>query len=142
MAVTDVSVIALPGVSPFEFGVAVEGFGLDRTAHDLPVYDFAVVTADPGPLDTRSGFTIETEHRLDRTATSDLLIVPAAGEHDDWDPRVLQALVDAVDRGARVMSICSGASSQLLPKQLWRSMRIRTTSFDSSGWRKFTRVSA
>lgn len=105
----DVTVIVQPGVAPFEFGIACEGFGVDRSRDGLPAYDFAVVSADPGPVHTEAGFTIETPHRLDRTATSDLIVVPAADEDRETDPRVLQALVDAVGRGARVMSICTGA---------------------------------
>lgn len=105
----DVTVIVQPGVAPFEFGIACEGFGVDRSDDGLPRYDFAVVSADAGPIQTEAGFSIETPHRLDRTATSDLVVVPAADEDVEPDPRVLQALVDAVDRGARVMSICTGA---------------------------------
>jgi transcriptional regulator GlxA family with amidase domain len=108
MALRDVTVIAHHGLAPFEFGVACEGFGIDRSSDGLPSYDFAVVSADPGPVRTKAGFTLETTHRLDRTATSDLIVVPAINE-DVTDPRILQALVDAVDRGARVMSICTGA---------------------------------
>jgi transcriptional regulator GlxA family with amidase domain len=108
MALHDVSVIALPGVAAFELGVAVEGFGIDRSPVGLPSYDFAVVTADPGPVPVKGGYDLVTQHRLDRTASSDLVIVPAAGESRDYDPRVLDALSAAVDRGARVMSICTG----------------------------------
>jgi transcriptional regulator GlxA family with amidase domain len=109
MTLRDVSVIVLPGVSPFELGVACEGFGLDRSDQGLPNYDFALVSLEEGPVRTQAGFDILTPHRLERTRSSDLVIIPACGTGIDYDERILQALRDAVNRGARVMSICSGA---------------------------------
>lgn len=108
----NVVVVAVPGVHPFELGIACEVFGIDRSNHGLPVYDFAVASAEPGRVPTGSGFSILVEHGLERIAAADLVVVPAAGVRADDDPEsegLLQALRDAVDRGARVLSMCSGA---------------------------------
>ena len=105
---TDVAVLVLDGVAPFELGVLCEVFGIDRTDDGLPAFDFAVCSPDGGPVTTSVGFTVQPEHDLTRLARADLIAVPAMPRDAAAEP-VLQALRDAVDRGARVMSVCSGA---------------------------------
>lgn len=108
--IADVAVAVCHGVSPFELGVVCEVFGLDRSADGLPAYDFAVCSAESGPIRTNSGFELQTSHGLDRLATADLIAVPAWRSLDEEPPAaLLDALRAAVDRGARVMSVCSGA---------------------------------
>ena len=43
-----VAVIVQDGFAPFEFGVACEAFGLDRTDDGIPNFDFRIVTPEPG----------------------------------------------------------------------------------------------
>lgn len=109
----NVAVVVLDGFTVFELGVVCEVFGTDRTAHGLPGYDFAVVAGEPGPLRSESGFSIETSFGLDRLETADLITVPASGEdrcdRDEWPEPLLAALQRAVARGARVLSVCTGA---------------------------------
>ena len=45
-----IAVLVHSPVSMFEFGVACEVFGSDRTADGLPGFDFAVCTEHPGTL--------------------------------------------------------------------------------------------
>jgi transcriptional regulator GlxA family with amidase domain len=98
------------GVAVFELGVVCEVFGLDRTADGLPKFDFAVCAVDPPPLKTSAGFLIDTPHRIGRLAKADLIVVPAWNPVDRPVPETLRrALRSAVSRGARVMSVCSGA---------------------------------
>jgi transcriptional regulator GlxA family with amidase domain len=104
----NVAVVAVDGVAPFELAVVCEVFGVDRTDQGLPAYDFAVVAGEPGPLRTTAGFTIDTPYGLDRLETADLVAVPAAGDRD-WPEQLLAALRRTVQRGARVMSVCTGA---------------------------------
>ncbi len=106
----DVAVAVCDGVSVFELGVLCEVFGTDRSADGLPRYDFAVCAAEPGPLRTSSGFTVVPEHGLERLASADLVAVPAWRSVAEPPPEaLLDALRAAVARGARVMSVCSGA---------------------------------
>jgi len=106
----NVAVAVCQEVSPFELGVVCEVFGMDRSADGLPAYDFAVCAAEPGPIRTRSGFDIVTPYGVDRLATADLIAVPAWRDaHEPAPAALLEALRAAVDRGARVMSVCSGA---------------------------------
>ena len=101
--------LAVPGVQPFELGVACEGFGMDRTADGVPAYDFAVLSETDEPVPTSVGWTITTEHRFDRADAADLIMVPAAGDRGFGSAAVLDLLRRTVDRGAIVASICSGA---------------------------------
>jgi transcriptional regulator GlxA family with amidase domain len=106
----DVVAIVADGAAVFELGVVCEVFGLDRSADGLPRYDFALAAVEPGPVTTSSGFTIIADHGLDRAASADLVVIPAW--HDPTLPppeRMLAAVRDAVARGARVLSVCSGA---------------------------------
>ncbi|HEY3477705.1 MAG TPA: helix-turn-helix domain-containing protein [Streptomyces sp.] len=96
----------------FELGVVCQVFGLDRTDDpaDLPHHDFAICSARPGLVTTTSGFPIRVDHGLERIAGADLVTVPAWPE---WDrpapPPLLDALRAAADRGAQVLSVCTGA---------------------------------
>ncbi|MDQ0583365.1 helix-turn-helix domain-containing protein [Streptomyces rishiriensis] len=107
----NVAAVLVDGVHPFELGVVCEVFGLDRSDEGLPVYDFAVVSAEGPVLGTHvGGLTVSTPYGLDRLDEADLIAVPAADENVDraYPPELLAALRRAVDRGARVLSVCSG----------------------------------
>ncbi|MGW6022628.1 helix-turn-helix domain-containing protein [Streptomyces sp. NPDC055099] len=106
----NVAAVLLDGVNPFELGVVCEVFGLDRSDSGLPAYDFAVVAAERGPLTNHAGFSITTPYGLDRLEEADLITVPAgqAFVDRDYPEELLDALRRAVDRGARVLSVCSG----------------------------------
>jgi transcriptional regulator GlxA family with amidase domain len=103
-----VVLLAIPGVAPFEFGVVCEVFGIDRSDTGGPVFDFTIATADPGPVRTTLGFDMVIDAGLDVAADADLLAVPAH-RIDDVDPRYLEVIRAAHERGAWVLSICSGA---------------------------------
>ncbi|MBV7670880.1 helix-turn-helix domain-containing protein [Streptomyces halstedii] len=107
----NVAVLLLDEVHPFELGVLCEVFGLDRSEEGLPVHDFAVVSAEGPELRTHAGFTLTTPHGLERLEEADLIAVPAGSHFADRDypEEVLEPLRRAVARGARVMSVCSGA---------------------------------
>ncbi|MFF0159302.1 GlxA family transcriptional regulator [Streptomyces sp. NPDC005263] len=106
----NVVAVLLDGVNPFELGVVCEVFGTDRSDDGLPVYDFAVVSAEGPTLNTRSGFSMRVEHGLERLESADLIAVPAGAHYDTrtFPPEMLDALRRGVDRGARVLSVCSG----------------------------------
>ncbi|MEU6663212.1 helix-turn-helix domain-containing protein [Streptomyces sp. NPDC046821] len=104
----NVAAVLLDEVHPFELGVVSEVFGLDRSDEGLPVYDFAVVSAAGPTLTTNAGFTVSTPYGLDRLDEADLIALPGMPRRDSYPPELLDALRRAVDRGARVLSVCSG----------------------------------
>jgi AraC family transcriptional activator FtrA len=104
-----VAVLGTADTSLFELGVACEVFGTDRSDRGVPSWDFAVCLDQPGPIRTRSGFTLDSPYRLDRLAAADLVIVP------NWPdlaaptpPALTEALHAAAGRGAWVLGFCSG----------------------------------
>jgi transcriptional regulator GlxA family with amidase domain len=106
----NVAVAVFDQVSVFELGVLCEVFGFDRTADGLPGYDFAVCAAEPGVLRTSSGFSVDTPYGLERLASADLIAIPGWRDLDERPPEpLLEALRQAVARGSRVMSVCTGA---------------------------------
>jgi transcriptional regulator GlxA family with amidase domain len=115
-----VAVVALPGVAPFELGVLCEVFGVDRTDQGVPAVDFRVVTPDPGPVPSSSVFSIDVPLGLEAAEDADLVAMPAWAGSDacgvdgssagpGTDPRVLDLLRRAHERGAWVLSVCTGA---------------------------------
>jgi transcriptional regulator GlxA family with amidase domain len=103
-----VAIVAVPGVQPFDLGAAWEGFGVDRSDDGIPTYDTSLVSMTP-TVETAGGWAIATPHRLDHAADADLVIVPASIQGPaDIEP-ILGLLRDTVDRGAYVMSLCTGA---------------------------------
>lgn len=104
-----IACIAIPHMAPFEFGVICEVFGIDRTEHGGPTFDFHVVAAEPGVVPTKMGFDLVVHEGLEAARTADLVAVPAALIDQEADPRVLEVIRQAVDRGAWVLSVCSGA---------------------------------
>ncbi|HEX4698123.1 MAG TPA: helix-turn-helix domain-containing protein [Actinomycetes bacterium] len=108
--IRSVAVPVLDNVFAFELGLICEVFGLDRPDEpELPTFDFAVCTPRPGPVRTMSGFGLDVAHGLERIATADLVAVPAIHRDTPVPDELVTALRAAHDRGARVMSVCSGA---------------------------------
>jgi transcriptional regulator GlxA family with amidase domain len=104
-----VAVIALAQVAAFELGVLCEVFGTDRTADGFPGYRFDVCTVDGRPVRSRSGFDLVPGGDLTPTEDADLVAVPAQYDGTAIPDAVLDALRRAHQRGAYVLSVCSGA---------------------------------
>ncbi|MGV9370497.1 transcriptional regulator FtrA [Micromonospora tulbaghiae] len=105
-----VSVLAYEGMSVFETGIVTEVFGLPRPEFDLPWYELTVCAETPGTVRLVGGATLHTGHGLDAFAAAGTLIVPGVADvHADPTPALTGALRAAHRRGARIVSICSGA---------------------------------
>ncbi|HEY1133858.1 MAG TPA: helix-turn-helix domain-containing protein [Nocardioides sp.] len=107
---TNVACLAYDGLAPFELGVVCEAFGLDRTDDGVPLLEFAVCAPTPGRLRTSiPGFSVVVDDGLERLAEADLVAVPALPRGAVAAPEVVEALRAAYERGARILSVCSGA---------------------------------
>jgi transcriptional regulator GlxA family with amidase domain len=98
---------------------------VDRADDRLPSYDLSVVAGEPSPVRAHNDFTIDPSCGLERLEEADLIALPAvdddrlsiyagkqAGGPDAPRPfpaELLEALRRAVDRGTRVLSVCTGA---------------------------------
>lgn len=109
MVLKDVAALVWDGVAPFEFGVLCEAFGLDRTDDGVPLLEFDPCTPVPGPVRYNLGFSVNIDHGLDRLESADLIAMPAMRRGDPLPDGVAEALLRAYDRGARLLSVCSGA---------------------------------
>ena len=106
-----VACIVQPGFAPFEFGLACEAFGLDRSDDGIPTFDYRVVAPDPGAVPSNMSFSINVDADLSFADEADLVVVTPI-PRDTWghiDERVCEVVRRAVDRGAWVLSVCSGS---------------------------------
>jgi AraC family transcriptional activator FtrA len=102
--------LAYDGWSLFEAGIASEVFGLERPEIARPLYRFRVAQAEPGVLRARGGLRVQAHGGLRLLATADLVVVPGWRNHAETPPAaLLTALSAAHRRGARLLSICTGA---------------------------------
>lgn len=101
--------LAYDGLCTFEFGVAVEIFGLPRPEMGDNWYQFAVAAVDEGPLCATGGIRLMTDGGPELLAQADTIVVPGWRGVDAPVPEALcAALVAAHARGCRIISICSG----------------------------------
>jgi transcriptional regulator GlxA family with amidase domain len=107
--ITNVAVVVYDGVAPFELGVLCEAWATDRSDEAVPVLDFAVCAPAAGSVITTAGFALQVVHDLSRVAEADLVAVPAIPRDMTVPAAVVRALRDAHDRGARILSVCTGA---------------------------------
>ena len=108
MALRKIVVLIYPGMTPFEFGITCEAFGIDRSDDGLPAYDFVVASETAEPVLTTNGFTVTTNHRFDEAVDADMVIV-TAGAEAGIPPAVSATLAAAHANGAAVMGLCTGA---------------------------------
>lgn len=109
MTLTDVAALVWDGVAPFEFGVLCEAFGVDRREHGVPRLEFGVCTPSPGPVRSSLGFTLNIDLGLERLDSADLIAIPAMPRDRLLPDGVAAALRAAHERGARLLTVCSGA---------------------------------
>ena len=101
--------LAYDGLCTFEFGIAVELFGLPRP--ELKGwYDFEVCAVEAGPIRATGGVLIKARRGLKRLLAADTIIVPGWRDPDEKPPeRLVHMLKQAHAQGARLVALCSGA---------------------------------
>jgi transcriptional regulator GlxA family with amidase domain len=105
-----IAVVLLEDVAVFEYGVLTEVFGIDRTDDGVPAFDFRVCSVRPGePLRTSSHASVIAPYGLEELADADLVAVPATTVRDEYPEEILEAVRAAADRGAILLTVCSGA---------------------------------
>src|SRR5262245_40203989 len=105
-----VSVLAYEGMSAFETGIVTEVFGLTWPDIDQPWYKLTICAEHPGTVNVIGGATLATPHGLDELAAAQTVIIPSVSDVTATPtPGLIAALRLAHQRGARIVSICSGA---------------------------------
>ncbi len=105
---TKVCALIYDGLCSFEFGICTEIFGLPRPEFDN-WYDYRVCSIDEGPVTTLGGLEITASCDTNLIETADTILIPGWRGASVQPPEpLLEMLVRAHDRGARLLSICSG----------------------------------
>jgi AraC family transcriptional activator FtrA len=105
-----VAAVVDQGTLTFDFAIPCEVFGLDRSDIASPWYDFLVVAAGDRRVRTQTGFVIEAPLGLGALDRADTIVVPGwASPAVEPSGELIAALRRAHLRGARVVSICTGA---------------------------------
>lgn len=98
------------GLCTFEFGIVAEVFGLYRPEMGPDWYRFASCAIEPGQLRAHGGFAITPDQGPELIDKADIIVVPGWKGTDVPVPEDICAkLRFAHARGARLVSICSGA---------------------------------
>jgi transcriptional regulator GlxA family with amidase domain len=105
-----VAAVVDQGALTFDFAIPCEVFGLDRSDIASPWYEFLVVAAGERTVRMQTGFTLEAPHDLTALGRADTIVVPGwSSPATDPSAELVAALQTAHDRGARIVSICTGA---------------------------------
>jgi transcriptional regulator GlxA family with amidase domain len=103
----EIAVVALDDVVAFDLSIPAQIFGhRDERAR----YRLTVCAEHAGPVQTSTGFAVVATHGLDTVRRADTVIVPGF-EHTEREvpSAIVEALQAADRRGARMVSICTGA---------------------------------
>jgi transcriptional regulator GlxA family with amidase domain len=102
-----VAVLALPGVVLFDLAIPLQVFGRADLADR---YAVRTVALGRGGVESAEGVPITVESGEEALGEADMVVVPGFFPHDRTvDARALDTLCAAARRGARVISICTGA---------------------------------
>ncbi|GLC94950.1 transcriptional regulator FtrA [Cupriavidus sp. TA19] len=105
-----VAVVVYDGLSLFEYGCAVEVFGLPRPEMGSTWYRFATCSAEFGTLRGPGGIQVQADGGLELLSKAKTIIIPGWRDIEAVvPPDLCRALRKANKRGARIMSICTGA---------------------------------
>ena len=106
-----VAVLATDGVAGFDLAVACQVFGTTRLT-DIHPYEVRVCATAPSVASTAGTvdyFRIAAPYRLGDAAAADTVVVPGADRSRRTDDALLDTVRAAAARGARIVSICTGA---------------------------------
>lgn len=105
-----VAIVVYDGLSLFEFAAAAQVFGGELAATvGRPWYRTAVCATEIGPVRVDRGFDLLAPHDLRPVARAGTVVVPPTDCPDEVPEAVLAAIRRAHRRGARVLSLCTGA---------------------------------
>ena len=104
-----VATIVYDGLCTFEFGIAVEVFGLSRPEFGPDWYQFNACSVDGRPVRAVGGVEVVAGHGLELLSDADLVIIPGWSSPHRLPSKLLSdAIVEAHARGSRIVGICGG----------------------------------
>ncbi|MEM8929841.1 MAG: helix-turn-helix domain-containing protein [Acidobacteriota bacterium] len=97
------------GLAGFEYGIAAEIFGRIRPGLGVEWYSFEPCRVEPGILRTNHGMTIDPPGDLETLEQADTILIPGWRKLSEPPPQdFLDVLCRAHERGARLVTICTG----------------------------------
>jgi len=99
-------VLALDDVVAFDLSIPAQVFG---HIDEGDWYSFTVASPTGGLVATTTGFSILADAGLDALETADTVVVPGYSQKQELTVETLEAIRRAHRRGARVVSVCTGA---------------------------------
>ena len=102
--------LCLPGTVAFDLSAPAQAFGSAATVGGTPHYAFSTCSLDGAPVTTTSGFAIGVQGDPRELRRADTVLVPGYfGVYAPLPDAAGVALRAAAKRGARVLSVCTGA---------------------------------
>jgi transcriptional regulator GlxA family with amidase domain len=105
-----VAALCLDGLVAFDLTAPAQAFMLAAAPGGAPFYEFSACSVDGEPVTTTSGFAVSPTAGLGALRRADTVVVPGyANVLAPPTEEALAALRAAARRGARLMSVCTGA---------------------------------
>lgn len=105
-----VAALCLDGLVAFDLTAPAQAFQLTAKPSGEPLYEFSTCSPDGGPVRTTSGFSVTPATDLRALRRAQTIVVPGYAAIFDPPPAdALDELRAAARRGARLVSICTGA---------------------------------
>ncbi len=105
-----VAAVCLDGLVAFDLTAATQVFVAASQRDGTPLYEVTTCSQGGAEVATTTGFRLAPEHGLEALACADTVVVPGYFALLDPPPgAVTEALREAGARGARVLSVCTGA---------------------------------
>jgi transcriptional regulator GlxA family with amidase domain len=102
--------LCLEGVVAFDLAAPAQAFSVAFRRAGEPLYEFSTCSLDGRPLGSTTGFGVVPQGDLSLLRGADTIVVPAALDVFSTPPdEAIAALRAAAARGARVISVCTGA---------------------------------
>ena len=102
--------LCLDGVVAFDLTAPAQAFTLAAQADGTPLYEFSTCSIGGGEVRTTTGFGLRPAAGLEALERADTLVVP--GYFAVFEPpptAAVEAIEAAAERGARALSVCTGA---------------------------------
>jgi transcriptional regulator GlxA family with amidase domain len=98
--------LVLPDIVAIDLAIPAQVFGHRA---ESARYDFRLCAARAGVVASTTGYSIEVPHGLAVLEDAHTVVVPGFAPLTPPEDAVLEALRAAAERGARIMSVCTGA---------------------------------
>lgn len=101
--------LCLGGVVAFDLAAPAQAFTVAADKRGKACYEFSTCSLDGRPLRSATGFGIVPEGDLHLLEQADTVVVPASFDVFSPPGEAIEALRMVAERGARVISVCTGA---------------------------------